>query len=142
MSEQFFKKPILNSPYEYPSRHWQLEAGLPTHNILNSRRRAEFITPIINQLRSQIDDWRKLPNERDWMVTPSTARLLKHWRHHPFNNIRPFFCQIEAVEVAIWLTEVAPKRGKTGRQFLDHLQNARPSTPCVSPTVKSLPAVF
>ena len=25
MSDQFFKQPILNSPYDYPSRHWELD---------------------------------------------------------------------------------------------------------------------
>mgnify|MGYP001239568432 CR=1 FL=1 len=46
MSEEFYKKPILNSPYEYPSRHWQLDDGVPTTNIIDSRRRAEFISPV------------------------------------------------------------------------------------------------
>jgi len=31
---------------------------------------------------------------------------------------RPFFCQIEAVETVIWLTEAAPKAGKAGSMFL------------------------
>ncbi|HED53533.1 MAG TPA: restriction endonuclease, partial [Phycisphaerales bacterium] len=57
-------------------------------------------------------------------VTPETARLLQHWRHHKFNDIKPFFCQIEAVETAIWLTEVAPKLGKEGRNLIEHLENA------------------
>jgi type III restriction enzyme len=35
-----------------------------------------------------------------------------------------FFCQIEAVEAAIWLAEVAPKRGRRGRRFLDYLKGA------------------
>lgn len=81
-------------------------------------------TPIINDLRHYVDQWRNLPNPSDWQVTPETARLLQHWRHHNFSNIRPFFCQIEAVETAIWLTEVAPRIGKTGKKFLDHLANA------------------
>jgi type III restriction enzyme len=78
---------------------------------------------IINELRSHVDAWRLLPSERDWMVTPDTARLLKHWRHYEFNGIRPFFCQVEAVEVAIWLTEVASKLGARGKKFLDYLDN-------------------
>lgn len=46
MSE-FFEQPILNSPYSYPARHWELdEAGQPTNQIVDKRRRAEFITPI------------------------------------------------------------------------------------------------
>ena len=47
MDNRFFEKPILNSPYEYPVRHWELdEQGQPTQQIIESRRRAEFITPI------------------------------------------------------------------------------------------------
>ena len=57
-------------------------------------------------------------------MTPETARLLQHWRHHKFNDVRPFFCQVEAVETAIWLTEVAPNMGKTGKGFLEHIANA------------------
>ena len=57
-------------------------------------------------------------------MTPETARLLKHWRSHRFGDIRPFFCQVEAVETAIWLTEVAPQRGREDRQVLEHLDQA------------------
>lgn len=159
MSEQFFDKPILNGPYAYPSRHWELDqSGQPTQKIVESRRLAEFITPIpkpkkrrgaeqaalvfdegkglstveqrydhtavINSVRQQVDQWRKLQNARDWRVSPETVRLLQHWRHHQFNSIRPFFCQIEAVETAIWLTEVAPQIGKVGDGFIQHLANA------------------
>ena len=160
MNNQFFEKPILNSPYEYPVRHWELDGdGQPTQQIIEHRRKAEFITPIpkprkrkgspkqlslifdegkglstqeqqydptpvINELRHHVDQWRNRPNSNDWQVTPETARLLQHWRHHPFNNLRPFFCQIEAIETAIWLTEVAPKAGKAGKGFRDHLANA------------------
>ena len=47
MSNPFFDHPILNSPYERPSQHWELdESGQPTQQILETRRRAEFITPI------------------------------------------------------------------------------------------------
>src|SRR5271155_3477989 len=43
----FFEHPILNSPYESPSRHWELdEAGQPTQKIIERRRSAKFITPI------------------------------------------------------------------------------------------------
>ena len=47
MSDPFFEHPILNSPYEYPPRHWELDAqGQPTQQIIERRRRVEFITPI------------------------------------------------------------------------------------------------
>ena len=160
MNNPFFDRPILNSPYGYPARHWELDSsGQPTQEIIETRRRAEFITPIpkpkkhraeqdqqefvfnegvglsteaqqydqtsiINAVRAEVDKWRQLPDPSSWRVTPETARLLKHWRHHDFSGIRPFFCQLEAVETAIWLTEVAPHAGKTGRSFLDHLENA------------------
>ncbi len=159
MSTDFFSKPILNTPYGRPCRHWELdEQGQPTHQIIESRRPAEFITPIpkpkkrktsekqssivfdegkglstqeqqyditaiINGVRDQVEAWRKLQNSNDWQVTPETARLLQHWRHHKFSNTRPFFCQVEAAETAIWLTEVATST-KTGKGFLDHLANA------------------
>jgi type III restriction enzyme len=159
MDNDFFKKPILNSPYEYPMRHWELDSqGQPTQRIIESRRHAEFITPvpkprkyksaaeqqaivfdegkglstqaqqydptpIINELRYYVDQWRELKNPSDWHVTPETARLLQHWRQHKFSSIRPFFCQVEAVEVAIWLMEVAPTTA-AGRKFLVHLDNA------------------
>lgn len=160
MDSRFFEQPILNSPYEYPARHWELdEQGQPTQRIIAKRRNAKFITPIpkprkrklssdqqqfvfdegkglstrkqqydptpiINELRHYVDQWRSRPNPSDWQVTPETARLLQHWRHHKFNSIRLFFCQVEAVETAIWLTEVAPKAGKVGARFLEHLANA------------------
>ena len=162
MTDPFFEQPVLNSPYECPSRHWELdETGQPTQKIIESRRQAEFITPIpkpkkrkgssaeqtaivfdeaakkletdsqqydlteiINGVRRQVDRWRKIPDQRQWQVTPETARLLQHWRHHRFSDIQPFFCQIEAVETAIWLTEVAPRTGRAGKRFLDHLANA------------------
>ena len=156
--DRFFDRPILNSPYEYPAQHWELDqSGLPTNRILDRRRQVSFITPIpapkkvkdaqqklglddaasnaatedqqyelaqtINSVRNAVDRWRALTDLGAWRVTPETARLLHHWRHHRFNDIRPFFCQVEAVETVIWLTEVAPQLG-AGRQFLEHLGTA------------------
>lgn len=154
----FFDRPILNSPYAAPQRHWELdEHGQPTQRVLEQRRRADFITPIprpkkhkkgaaqgtlelgdpalsskeqqyelaatINAIREQVSRWRALRNPREWGVTPETERLLVHWRTHEFSNQRPFFCQLEAVETAIWLAEVAPGT-KTGRDFLGLLERA------------------
>ena len=158
MSNPFFDHPILNSPYGCPQRHWELDSsGQPTQKILDTRRRAEFITPIpkpkkrkgaanqkemvfdegkgistaaqqydptsiINEVRSHVDIWRSLPNPSQWQVTPETQRLLHHWRHYPFSGVRPFFCQVEAIETAIWLMEVAPL-SKTGKRILEHLES-------------------
>lgn len=159
MSNPFFDHPILNPPYEYPTRHWELdETGQPTQQIIESRRGAKFISPIpkpkkrkatakqsgfvfdegkglsteeqqydptsiINEVRQAVDTWRSLPNPNQWHVTPETARLLQHWRHHEFSGIRPFFCQVEAVETAIWLIEVA-SQSRNGKRLLDHLVSA------------------
>ena len=64
-------------------------------------------TPIINDIRRRVDRWRSIPDRRKWGVTPETARLLEHWRSHEHIGLRPFFCQVEAAETIIWLTEVA-----------------------------------
>jgi len=158
--DAFFEKPILNSPYESPAQHWELdEQGQPTQKIVATRRRADFVTPIpkpkkrksslaqqvllagddadistqaqqydptsiINEVRALVEEWRSLPNPNQWQVTPETARLLQHWRHHQFSNLRPFFCQVEAVETIIWLTEVAPNARKRAKGIIEHLTNA------------------
>jgi hypothetical protein len=63
---------------------------------------------------------------QQWQVTPETARFLQHFayvatgRHHKFSDVRPFFCQVEAVETAIWLTEVA-SQSRNGKRLLDLL---------------------
>ena len=139
LNNPFFEKPVLNSPYERPKLHWELdETGQPTQKIIESRRQVSFITAVptakrqrgsslnqaslvfdkaareyatddqqydlmqtINGVRRQVDRWREIPDQNQWRVTPETARLLRHWRHHQFSGIRPFFCQVEAVETAI-----------------------------------------
>jgi type III restriction enzyme len=159
MTQQFFERPILNSPYQRPGRHWELdETGQPTNCILEARRRSELVTPvpkpkkqrrksdqmemvlgstdglstieqeynptpIINEIREAVEGWRNLPNPEQWQVTPETSRLLQHWRHHPFQSVRPFFCQVEAVETIIWLNEVAPKQGRAAK-FRAHIEGA------------------
>lgn len=81
-------------------------------------------TPIINEIRTHVAQWRALPNPEQWQVTPETARLLHHWRQHRFQGIRPFFCQIEAVETMIWLTEVAGKSRPRTKQLREHFERA------------------
>ena len=99
---------------------------------LSSEEQEYNPTPIINEVRQHVKQWRELPNPADWGVTPVTARLLRHWREHDFQGIRPFFCQVEAVETIIWLTEVArrnrshhnAKRKNFARIVWDHLEEA------------------
>jgi type III restriction enzyme len=80
-------------------------------------------TPIINEIRQHLAAWREIPNPADWGVTPATAQLLRHWRHHNFQGVRPFFCQVEAAETAIWLTEVA-RREKRCKHIWAHVEGA------------------
>lgn len=155
-SNRFFERPILNSPYSVPARHWELDQdGQPTNRVLELRRDSKLITPvpkpkkrrrteqaemvldagdglssaeqeynptpIINEIRGHVATWRNLKPEQ-WQVTPETQRLLQYWRSHAFQSVRPFFCQIEAVETVIWLTEVAGKSTPRGKKFWQHIE--------------------
>ncbi len=102
----------------------QAEMVLDSGDGLSSADQEYNPTPIINEIRSSVQAWRTLRSADQWQVTPETARLLQHWRCHAFQGVRPFFCQVEAVETAIWLTEVAPKMGGRGAKFLKHLEGA------------------
>jgi type III restriction enzyme len=160
VSQSFFERPILNSPYERPRLHHALDADGQPLDLppVEGRRRSELITPvpkprkrkggvrqgqlvfaddaglttdeqeynptpIINEIRGYVEAWRALPNPSDWGVTPATARLLTHWRTYNFEGVRPFFCQVEAVETLIWLTEVAGRQPRY-RHFLEHVRAA------------------
>lgn len=90
---------------------------------LSSEEQEYNPTPIINEIRSKVLAWRSLPSPNDWGVTPATARLLRYWREHDFQGIRPFFCQVDAVETIIWLTEVARKQ-KSLKKYWDHIGGA------------------
>lgn len=166
MADTFFERPILNSPYRYPGRHWELDAdGQPTNRILETRRRSELITPvpkpkkrhksssqmsmafdagddlsskdqeynptpIINEIRTYVEAWRNLPNSEQWLVTPETARLLKHWRSDGFQGVRPFFCQIEAVENRDLADRGRPEDGGALHEILgSHSQRQRGGEP-------------
>ncbi len=148
MSNSFYERPILNSPYALPSLHHRLDdSGQPIEGEpIRGRRPSKFIVPVpasrkkaaaaqvsldletytenakINEIRGYVDAWRAIPNPGDWGVTPATQRLLEHWRRpkEQWAGPRPFFCQIEAVETMIWLTEVAPRRAAT-RGLLDQI---------------------
>lgn len=145
----FYERPILNSPYRVPEFHHPLDKnGQPIDGEpRRGRRPSRFIVPVpasrkkaaasqasldletynenalINAIRGHLDTWRRLRNPADWGVTAATQRLLEHWRSHAFNGPTPFFCQVEAVETIIWLTEVAPKRAAT-KSFLDDIAAA------------------
>ncbi len=149
MPGTFYEQPILNSPYALPSFHHPLDDhGQPLEQpAVQGRRTSKFVVPVprsrkgsaaaqasldletyepnslVNEIRNHVDTWRNIPNPADWGVTPASQRLLDYWRNHDFASIQPFFCQVEAVETIIWLTEVAPRRAATKR-LLDQLRQA------------------
>lgn len=148
MGTSFYERPILNSPYHPPSAYHPLDDnGQPLEaDPVKGRRPSKFIVPVpasrkkaaaaqatldletytenakINAIRGYLESWRTFPNPGDWGVTPVTQRLLEHWRRpkEQWVGPRPFFCQVEAVETIIWLTEVAPTRAAT-RGLLEQL---------------------
>ena len=129
----FTDSPIINSPFERPKCHFELDGdGQPTGKKLSDRRESIYVVPVpaarrrglqhemalgdvtenvlVNEIRKHVDQWRELPPGQ-WGVTPETQRLLSHWRDTDRER-KLFFCQREAVETLIWLTEVAPKKFK------------------------------
>jgi type III restriction enzyme len=144
----FTDNPIVTSPFEAPAAHYELDdEGQPTGIKLTGRRRSMQIVPVpaarrrgpeqaelelfenrlkendlVNEIRSLVDQWRELPSTQ-WGVSPETQRLLLHWRD-PYRGRKLFFCQREAVETLIYLTEVAPKRFR--KQIEDANAEANP----------------
>ena len=128
--------PIINSPYEQPSRYWKLDhehratseqvAGRrPSANLpaVPTQRLGEQLPLIKNQLvndiREAVGRWRA---DRYAGATANTRWLLAHWTN-PLAMRRLFFAQVEALETLIWLTEVAP--GSGGRPKSDLLVSRR-----------------
>jgi len=147
MPSAFEQSPVINSPFRKPERHYVLnDDGSPSGVIRAGRRPSAYFVPIppakkkgkakqaelalegggervtqsdfINEIRSLVERWRDLPASQ-WSVTHETARLLLHWRA---GEPQPplFFCQIEAIETLIWLTEVAPKQRPEIRKRLEN----------------------
>ena len=54
MTSSFSDKPILNSPYSYPGRHWELEkGGQLKHRLLEHCLKAAEISPKIIERRER-----------------------------------------------------------------------------------------
>jgi type III restriction enzyme len=66
----------------------------------------------INRVREKVGLWRRGGYQG---VTSTTTRLLDYWQR-PERERRLFFCQLEAVETIIYITEVA---GKFGDQWIE-----------------------
>jgi type III restriction enzyme len=114
---------IINSPYEEPKYHWHYDRQTRTFELVEGRRPAGYVVatpgsksfddpgifveiPLVNQIRPRVKAWREAGYPG---VTTITRRLLEYW-HDPeeFDRRRFFFCQLEAAETLIWLTEAPP----------------------------------
>jgi len=133
MTDRTIENPILNSPYEEPRLHFKFDERGITPEKVEGRRSSSYFIPIarprrrgvaveqtalfipereeqnpnINRIRQRVAQWRQ---GRYAGVTPLTRRLLDHWTN-PERENKLFFCQIEALETAIYLTEVANNFG-------------------------------
>jgi len=119
---------IINTPYAEPERHWRYERETRTFNLVKGRRPAGYVVasgeskafddpgifveiPLVNQIRPRVAAWRAAGYPG---VSSITKRLLEHWRDpEEFEARRFFFCQLEAIETLIWLTE-APAAERVG----------------------------
>jgi len=136
MKQVVIADPILNSPFEEPSRHFKFNDDGITDEVVLSRRISTYFIPIpapkkrggnqmylpgdwtadrvqenefINRVRERVSIWRKGGYAG---ITSVTRRLLEYWQR-PGRERRLFFCQIEALETAIYITEVAGRYGDT-----------------------------
>lgn len=133
MSQVVITNPVINSPFDEPTRHFKFTEEGITNEIVEARRVSSYFIPIaqprkkgkqlefetewtqdrieenklVNQIRQRIALWRQVNRQG---VTPVTARLLEYWTN-PEREKKLFFCQIEALETAIYLTEVAARSG-------------------------------
>jgi len=147
MSQVIIENPILNSPYSEPTRHFRFTDEGITDEIVESRRVSAYFIPIpsprkknpkqlafetewtqdrlkendfINKVRGRVALWR----QGGYLgITSTTRRLLDYWRQ-PDRERKLFFCQIEALETAIYITEVAKKYGDAWIENELRAQNA------------------
>src|SRR3989442_11516962 len=120
---------IVNSPYDEPERYWRYNRQSRTFTLVEGERRpAGYVIasegskafddpgvfveiPLVNQIRPRVKAWAQAGYPG---VTGITARLLEQWRNpEEFETRRFFFCQLEAIETLLWLTE-APAADRVG----------------------------
>jgi len=118
---------IINSPYEEPHRHWDYNPHRMAFELAEGRRSSGYTVastekrlindpgvfvsiPLVNQIRQRIKEWRANGYAG---ISGITKQLLEHWRDAEARTNRLFFCQLEAIETLIWLTE-APAAEKVG----------------------------
>jgi len=121
---------IINSPYEKPTEYWRYDPKICKFERAKGRRPAGYViasgrsgsyddsgviveVPLVNKIRERVDSWRDAGYPG---VTSITRRLLEHWHDPEQRNLRFFFCQLEAIETLIWLSE-APVAQKVGMEI-------------------------
>ena len=88
MSEPFFDKPILNSPYAIPTKHWELdENGQPTHRIKDTRRLADFVTPIPLPKRRRKGEKRSEDEQEELLMGDSAGLSTRERRYQENQDI-------------------------------------------------------
>lgn len=131
--------PILNRPYDSPSRYFEVGPSGPTGQINDGRRPSESFIPISPTRKGRkttagavqvaldfdvtgerrernplVNDLRREVDRwrrRDYeRVTPISRKLLQYWAD-PLRENRVLFCQREAAETAIFLAEAAGRHG-------------------------------
>ena len=129
MERKTIDRLIVNSPYEEPQRYWRYNRERRTFTLVEGERRpAGYVIasagskafddpgvfveiPLVNQIRPRVKAWREAGYPG---VSGITKRLFEHWANpEEFETRRFFFCQLEAVETLIWLTE-GPAAEKVG----------------------------
>jgi len=128
MGQTTIDRLIVNSPYEEPARHWRYDRQTRLFDLVDGRRSAGYVVAspgskafddpgipveirLPNQIRPRVKQWRQAGYPG---VTSITRRLLEHWQDpEEFETRRFFFCQLEAAETLIWLTE-GPAAERTG----------------------------
>jgi type III restriction enzyme len=131
VADTVIENPVINSPFAEPQRHFRFSNEGITNEIADQRRVSSYFIPIaqpkkksnqlsfetewtkdrleenvfINQVRARVALWRKGGYVG---VTRTTRSLLKYWTRAERER-KLFFCQIEALETAIYITEVASK---------------------------------
>ena len=95
--QSFFENPILNSPYEYPCRHWEMDAdNKPTGKVIERRRESSNRTPIATPRNkgegvqtSQGDLFNEVLNDvayRENELVNSIRTEVTAWRKLPESN--------------------------------------------------------
>lgn len=125
---QKIDKLIINTPYDVPSKYWHYDRETRTFEKRDGRRPAGYIVAtegsrsfddpgqfvqiqLVERIRPRVDKWRESGYSG---VTGMTKRLLSHWYDRNGKDEKKFFfCQLEAIETLIWLTE-APEAEGTG----------------------------